>query len=163
MATLTPADTGIAMPVVPDSCKGVPPAQSDTEVAADLLADFINNALAPELTLVEWLEDKMRACCATTLNEYAGETDEAGLTACEMETDDLTESLWMLEGGMDTLTTFENNLLSCFESAYQGPSAFSMPGTNICAPLADTAVHVPSTVGDVEVYNDECDNLLPAI
>ena len=79
-----------------------------------------------------------------------------------MDVDDLVESLHILEGGTASFMDFEDHLISCFDSAQNGPSAFSF-STSICDPYADTAELVPSTVGEVADYNDECDNLLPTI
>ena len=79
-----------------------------------------------------------------------------------MSTDDLTESLWLLEGQSVTLTMFEDHLKSCFDSALTASSSFGFT-FNTCDPYATTATLVPSTVGEVEEYNDECDNLCPDI
>ena len=82
-----------------------------------------------------------------------------------METDDLIQSIWMLEGQSYTAMEFEELILHCFDQTQQPSSAFTMPSTGICDQYASTAVAVPysTSLADIEDYDVECDNLLPEI
>jgi hypothetical protein len=117
--------------------------------------------LAMELTYVKWLEGELTACCQTLQDDYEARYMPGELTTCETDVDEDYMSLWQLDtmnGGTMTLADFTTKVKGCFDSA-RDPFGWGFG----CSDYSDTVVEVPSGVGTVAQYPDECLNLLPSI